>query len=87
MTEEKRNRIIAAVTVNVILLIAILTAVCIYQIVQMVTLNNRKQDMQNQIEQWQEEIEKGRDSIEYFTSQKGLEDKAYEWFGWVDGNK
>lgn len=85
MTEEKRNRLIAAVTVNVILLIAILAVVCIYQIVEMVTYNNYKKAMQSQIEQWQEEIESDRKSIEYFTSQKGLEDNAY-WFGWVDGN-
>ena len=32
MTEEKRNRLIAAVTVNVILLIAILTVVFIFKI-------------------------------------------------------
>lgn len=83
MTEEKRNRLIAAVTVNVILLIAILAVVCIYQIVEMVTLNNYKKDMQNQIEQWEQEIESDRKSIEYFTSQKGLEDKAYEWFGYT----
>ena len=50
MTEEKRNRLIAAVTVNVILLIAILTVVCIFQITEMVRYDNLIKDMDERIE-------------------------------------
>ena len=40
MTEEKRNRLIAAVTVNVILLIAILTVVFLFKITEKVRDDN-----------------------------------------------
>lgn len=84
MTEEKRNRLIAAVTVNVILLIAILAVVCIYQIVEMVTLSNLKKEIQKQIDHYQTETDKTERTLDYYKSEEGLLDKAYE-FGWVSG--
>lgn len=84
MTEEKRNRLIAAVTVNVILLIAILAVVCIYQIVEMVTLSNLKKEIQKQIDYYQTETDKTERTLDYYKSEEGLLDKAYE-FGWVSG--
>ncbi len=45
MSEEKRNRIIAAVTVNAVVLIFIIVAVIIYQIVTISVLNNRKREL------------------------------------------
>lgn len=45
MKEEKRNKIIAAVAVNAVLLVFILVAVIIAQIVQISVLNRRKQDL------------------------------------------
>lgn len=79
MTEEKRNRLIAAITVNVILLIAVLAVVCIYQIVEMVTLNNLKKDIQSQIGYYETEIKKDEDTLGYYQSEDGLRDKAYEF--------
>ena len=79
MTEEKRNRLIAAITVNVILLIAILAVVSIYQIVEMVTLNNLKKDMQSKIAYYTTEIKKDKDTLDYYKSEDGLLDKAYEY--------
>lgn len=79
MTDEKRNRIIAAVTVNLILLIFILAAVCIYQLVEMVTLSNLKKDLQKRIEYYQTQTDKSEKTLEYYKSQEGLLDKAYEY--------
>lgn len=79
MTEEKRNRLIAAVTVNVILLIVILAAVCIYQIVSIVNLNNVKNDVQAKISAYQTATEKNERTLEYYQSREGLLDKAYEY--------
>lgn len=46
MREEKRNKIVAAITVNTVLLVFILVAIVIAQIVQISVLNRRKQDLQ-----------------------------------------
>lgn len=79
MTDEKRNRIIAAVTVNVILLIAILAAVIIYQIIEIKIVARKKQDIINQIERCQEETKKDEKTLEYYQSFEGLMDLAYEY--------
>lgn len=84
MTEEKRNRLIAAVTVNVILLIVILAAVCIYQLVEIVTLNNMKKDINAKIDTYQTETNKNSQTLDYYKSEEGLLDKAYE-YGFVFG--
>ena len=84
MTEEKRNRLIAAVTVNVILLIVILAAVCIYQLVEMVALKNNKKEIQDKINYYQTETDKNEKTLDYYKSQEGLLDKAYE-YGFVFG--
>ena len=83
MTEEKRNRLIAAVTVNVILLIVILAAVCIYQLVEIVSLKNMKEDINERINNYQTETEKNEKTLEYYQSEELL-DKAYE-YGFVFG--
>ena len=84
MTDEKRNRIIAAVTVNVILLIVILTAVVIYQLVTIVTVKSQCEDIKQQIEENEKKTSEDRQTLEYWQSQKGLEDLAYK-YGFVSG--
>ena len=84
MTEEKRNRIIAAVTVNVILLIAILVAVVVYQLVQIKIVSRKRDDILTKIEYLEQETKKEQNSLDYWQSQEGLEDLAYE-YGFVHG--
>ena len=84
MTDEKRNRIIAAVTVNVILLIAILAAVVVYQIIQIKVVSAKRNDIITRIEQLQRDTEREQNSLDYWQSQDGLEDLAYE-FGFAYG--
>ena len=79
MTDEKRNRIISAVTVNVILLIAILAAVIIYQIVQIKIVSRNREDILNQIKYYQDETEKNEKTLNYYKSEQGLEDLAYKY--------
>ena len=45
MEGEKRNRIVAAVVINAIILIAIIIAVIIYQLVTISNLKSRKNDL------------------------------------------
>ncbi len=84
MSEEKRNRILAAVTVNVILLIAILASVCIYQLVVMVNLNKMKNDLEDSILYYETMTDKNNSTLDYYKTEEGLLDKAYE-YGFVMG--
>ena len=84
MTDEKRNRIVAAVTVNVILLIVILAAVVVYQIIQITVVKRNKQDIVDRIKYLQEETKKEEDSLDFWQSKTGLEDLAYR-YGFVYG--
>lgn len=84
MTDEKRNRLIVAVTVNVILLIAILVAVCIYQLVNIVALKNVTKDLKEQIEYYETQTENADRTLEYYQSEDGLRDLAYK-YGFVFG--
>ena len=80
MNDERRNRIIAAVTVNGILLIAILAAVIIYQVIQITIVKRIRNDILSRIEQLREDTEKEEKSLNYWKSQEGLEDLYYEYY-------
>lgn len=82
MTEEKRNRIISAVTVNAVILIFILVAVAIYQIVDITVISRRRKDLQKQYDAYVRETENLNATLDYYKSAEGLLDKAYE-YGWV----
>ena len=84
MTDEKRNRMIVAVTINVILLIAILVAVCIYQLVNIVSLKKVTRELREQIDYYTEQTENAERTLEYWQSEDGLRDLAYK-FGFVYG--
>lgn len=82
MSEQKRNKIVAAVTVNVILLIVILASVVIYQIVQISIINRRKYEIEQEIKYYEQLIQQGGDNLEYWQSYQYLINKALE-YGYV----
>ena len=84
MTEEKRNRILAAVTVNVILLIAILAAVIIYQIIEIKIVSRKREEIIKKIEYLQNETDKTENTLDYYQSYEGLLELAYK-YGFVFG--
>ena len=84
MTDEKRNRIVAAVTVNVIILIFVLAAVLVYQLVQISRVSHNKKDIINQIEQLEQATDNMETNLGYWQSRAGLEDLAYQ-YGFVYG--
>ncbi len=84
MTEEKRNRILAAVTVNVILLIAILAAVIIYQIIEIKIVSRNREEIIKKIEYLQNETDKTENTLDYYQSYEGLLELAYK-YGFVFG--
>ena len=81
MTEEKRNRIVAAVTVNIILLIVILVAVLIYQMVVITKLRAKRQQILDEIKHYEQLIEESEDYFERLQSDEHLRDLLIE-YGW-----
>lgn len=68
----------AAITVNVILLIVILTAVIIYQLIAIGVGNGRKKAMEKEINETVQKLEEKQDELEYLKSEEFLLDKAFE---------
>ncbi len=81
MTEEKRARLMAAVTVNVILLIAILAAVLVYQLVVLTTLRSERKRITGEIERYEQMVQESDDYLERLQSEEYLRDKLIE-YGW-----
>ena len=61
MGEEKRNKIVAAVTVNAILLVFIIAAVIVFQIIHISVLNNKKKELYQDLARIQREYEETED--------------------------
>lgn len=57
MSDEKRNRLVAAATVNVILLIVIFSAIIIYQLVVMGSMRSKRDALREEITQYEEATE------------------------------
>jgi cell division protein FtsI/penicillin-binding protein 2 len=73
MKTEKRNRIIAAVTVNAVLLIVIFVAVLIYQIVEISILSARKKALTEEYNNVMQELEDSEDWLDEFNlNQEGI---------------
>ena len=68
----------AAITVNVILLIAILTAVIIYQLIVIGIGSVQKRALEKEISEYQEKIEQGQKDLDYLKSEQFLLEKAFE---------
>ena len=64
MSEEKRNRIKVAVTINAVLLVFILFAVVIAQIVTMGIMKNREEQIRQEYEEIQQQYDESKDLLE-----------------------
>jgi Tfp pilus assembly protein PilN len=73
VNEQKRNRIIAAITVNAVLLIVIIVAVIIYQIVEISILSSRKKALLEEYTRLSQQLEESEDFLE----REDLEDQLY----------
>jgi cell division protein FtsI/penicillin-binding protein 2 len=73
VNEKKHNRIVAAVTVNAVLLIVIIFAVIIYQIVEISILSARKKELTEEYNRLSQEYEQCVDNLEKLD----LEDQLY----------
>jgi predicted PurR-regulated permease PerM len=66
VNEEKRNRIIAAITINAVLLIVIIFAVIIYQIVEISVLSAKRKALLEEYAATMQELEESEDWLEQF---------------------
>jgi cell division protein FtsI/penicillin-binding protein 2 len=73
VNEQKRNRIVAAFTVNAVLLIVIIFAVIIYQIVEISILSTRKKELTEEYNRLSQQYEQSVDDLEKLN----LEDQLY----------
>lgn len=78
MDEQKKNRLAAAITVNVILLIVILAAVLVYQIVAIAMVNAKHAQLVSEIEEYNQKIEQSEDALDYLKSEQYLLDLAFQ---------
>ena len=78
MKDEKRNRIFAAVTVNVILLICILAAVVIYLLAVIIDATRQKAQIQAEITQLEEDIKNAQGELDFYQSLELLSDEQYK---------
>ena len=85
MNESKRNKLVAAVTVNVIILIAVLVAVVVYQLIDICVLTNRRDKLKAEVKSIESEIDDMGKTLEYYKSESYLLDKAFE-LGYVFGD-
>jgi F0F1-type ATP synthase membrane subunit b/b' len=72
MTESKRNRIVAAVTVNIVVLVVILVAVLIYQIVTISMLTTKRKQIEQEIQNYKQLTEQTEKDLEYYESEEYL---------------
>lgn len=72
MDIQKRNRLIAAATVTVVLLLVVLVAILIYQLVVIVDLKNKRQELNDEYDKIMQEIEDTEDDIDYYSNVNNL---------------
>ncbi len=79
MNQQKRNRLVAAGTVSVVLLLVVLVAIMIYQLVVIVQLRNRRQELIDEIEKNSTELENYENLLDYYDNYDALYQLAVEY--------
>lgn len=78
MDTQKRSRLVAAGTVTVVLLLVVLVAIMIYQLVVIVQLRDRRDQLKEEIEDINQQIEDTEVNIDYYENLDHLFDLAIE---------
>ena len=78
MEEQRRIRMAAAITVNVILLIAILTAVILYQLISIGIGSSQKKALEKEIDEYTQKVEQEEKNLEYLKSEQFLLDYLFK---------
>lgn len=78
MDTRKRNRLVAAGTVAIVLLLVVLVAIMIYQLVVIVQLKERRDQLKEEIDDINQQIEESEDLLDYYENLDNLFDLAIE---------
>ena len=76
--EQRRIRMAAAITVNVILLITVLTAVIIYQLISIGIGSSQKKALEKEINEYEQKIAQEEKNLEYLKSEQFLVDYLFQ---------
>ncbi len=79
MGEEKRNKIVAAITVNAILLIFIILAVLIAQVVQISVLKRRRDRLKAELQAYVAQYNNAEDMLAELEARGAIYEKIIEW--------
>ena len=79
MNQQKRNRLVAAGTVSVVLLLVVLVAIMVYQLVVIVQLSNRRQELIDEIEKYSTEKDNYEELLDYYSDYDALYQLAVEY--------
>lgn len=72
MSEEKARRIVVGATVGGVLLFVFLLLVLVVQFVQIGVRNAEKTRLDEKIAEYEQMIDSGNDSLEYYQTERGL---------------
>ena len=78
MDEQRKNRLAAAITVNVIILMIILVSVLVYQLVEIVGASKKRDALKAEIEKTQQMIDDKEKDLEYLKSEQYLLDLLFQ---------
>ena len=85
MNEQKRTRMAAAITVNVILLLVILVVVLIYQMIYIPYAKNYRNNLKSEYDKVLQDTEEAQDYLEFLKTEEGKIYTLFEW-GYVFQN-
>ena len=78
MTEDKAKRLVVASTVGAVLLIVILVGIMIYQLIAIGVETKKKTEYSMAIEEYNQLIEQGKDTLEARSQEWWIQRRAYE---------
>ena len=79
MNQQKRNRLVAAGTVSVVLLLVVLVAIMVYQLVVIVQLSNRRKELIDEIEKYSTEMDNYEELLDYYSDYDALYQLAVKY--------
>ena len=79
MNQQKRNRLVAAGTVSVVLLLVVLVAIMVYQLVVIVQLSNHRQELIDEIEKYSTEMDNYEELLDYYSDYDALYQLAVKY--------
>lgn len=78
MNEQKRNRLAAAITVNVILLIVVLVAVLVYQLAAMSLGKSKRSYLESEIARYEQMKNDAQSDLERLQAEQGILDILFK---------